>query len=103
MWLFRKLDKPTYLNRQQAVGIVLVAGTPYIDDYLADALWEEEVQAYGKIGTATPTGDWDASYQGEGEWEIQGPVITKNWGECLTIWVLSESDSEIRLIGFNCD
>lgn len=97
------LINPPTLNRQQAVGIVLVAGTPYIDDYLADALGEEEAQAYGKIGTATPTGDWDASYQGEGEWEIQGTVITKNWGECLTIWVLSESDSEIRLIGFNCD
>ena len=97
------LMNPSALSREQAIAIVLVAGTSYIDDYLEDALGEEEAQAYGTIGTATPTGDWDASYQGDGEWEIQGPVITKNWGECLTTWILSESDSEIRLIGFTCD
>jgi hypothetical protein len=97
------LMNPSALSREQAIAIVLVAGTSYIDDYLEDALGEEEAQTYGEIGTATPTGDWDASYQGDGEWEIQGPVITKNWGECLTTWTLSESDSEIRLIGFTCD
>lgn len=97
------LMNPATLTREQAVAIVLVAGTPYLDDHLAEALGEEEAQNYGKIGTVTPTGDWDATYQGDGEWEIEGPVITKNWGECLTIWKLSEADSEIRLIGFNCD
>jgi len=97
------LINPPALNRQEAVAIILVAGVPYIDDYLAETLGEEEAQAYGKIGTATPTGEWDATYQGKGEWEVQGPVITKNWGECLTTWTITEADSEVRLIGFNCD
>jgi hypothetical protein len=97
-----KLTHPSALSREQAIAIILVAGTPYIDDYIVDALGEEEAQSYGKIGTVTPTGDWDASYA-DGEWEIQGPVITKNWGECLTTWKLSEKDSKIRLVGFSCD
>jgi hypothetical protein len=97
------LINPPALNRQEAVAIILVAGVPYIDDYLVEALGEEEAQAYGKIGTATPTGEWDATYQGEGEWKIQGSVITKNWGECLTTWTITEADSKVRLIGFNCD
>ncbi len=97
------LINPPALNRQEAVAIILVAGTPYIDDYIVEALGEEEAQAYGKIGTATPTGEWDATYQGDGKWEVRGPVITKNWGECLTIWTINEADSKVRLIGFNCD
>jgi hypothetical protein len=97
------LMNPAALTREQAIAIVLVAGTPYIDDYLVEALGEEEAQAYGKIGTATATGTWNATYQGEGEWEIKGPVITKDWGECLTTWKLSEADSKVRLIGFSCD
>ena len=98
-----RIANPPALNKQEAIAIILVAGAPYIDDYLADALGEEEAQSYGKIGRATPTGDWDASYQGAGEWEIQGPVITKSWGECLTTWTINEADSKIRLIGFSCD
>jgi len=97
------LMNPAALTREQAIAIILVAGTPYIDDYLVDALGEEEAQAYSEIGTVTPTGDWNATYQGEGEWEIKGPVITKDWGECLTTWELSEADSKVRLIGFSCD
>lgn len=97
------LINPPALNRQEAVAIILVAGTPYIDDYLVETLGEEEAQAYGKIGTVTPTGEWDATYQGDGQWEVQGPVTTKNWGECLTTWTINEADSKIRLIGFNCD
>jgi hypothetical protein len=99
---FENLMNPAALTREQAIAIVLVAGTPYIDDYLVEALGEEEAQAYGKIGTATATGTWNASYD-DGEWEIKGPVITKDWGECLTTWKLSEADSKVRLIGFSCD
>ena len=82
-----ELVNPPTLNRQQAVALVIVAGVPYIDDYFKE----------------TVGGTWDASYQGKGEWEIQGPVTTNSWGECLTTWTLSEADSKIRLIEFNCD
>ncbi|MFC1938698.1 hypothetical protein ACFLWM_00885 [Chloroflexota bacterium] len=98
-----RIINPPALNKQEAIAIVLVAGTSYIDDYLVDALGEEEAQAYAEIGTITPTGDWDAVYQGEGKWEIQGPVITESWGECLTTWTINEADSKLRLIGFDCD
>lgn len=97
------LINPPALNRQQAIAIILVAGVPYIDDYLVETVGEEEAEEYGTIGTATPFGTWDASYQGEGKWEIQGTVTTNNWGECLTTWTLSEADSKIRLTGFSCD
>ena len=97
------LINPPALNRQEAVAIILVAGVPYIDDYLVEALGEEEAQAYGKIGTATPTGEWDATYEGDGQWKVHGPVTIKNWGECLTTWTINEADSKVRLIGFNCD
>lgn len=98
-----ELVNPPTLNRQQAVALVIIAGVPYIDDYFKETVGEEEASAYGKIGPATPGGTWDASYQGKGEWEIQGPVTTNSWGECLTTWTLSEADSKIRLIEFDCD
>jgi hypothetical protein len=97
--LLENLTNPPALNRQQAVAIIVVAGVPYIDDYFVESVGEEEAAAYGEIGKVTPTGTWD----GKGNWEIQGTVITKSWGECLTTWTLSEAESEIRLIGFSCD
>jgi hypothetical protein len=97
------LMNPSALNRQQAIAIIVVAGVPYIDDYFVESVGEEEAAAYGEIGTVTAMGTWDASYEGKGEWEIQGTVTSDKWGECLTTWTLSESDSKIRLIGFSCD
>jgi hypothetical protein len=97
------LLNPPALNRQEAVAIVLVAGVPYIDDYLTEALGEEEAQAYANIGRATPTGEWDATYEGKGKWEVFGPVVIKDWGECSTKWTINEADSKLRLIGFSCD
>ena len=97
------LMNPPALTRQQAVALVVVVGVPYLDDYIKETMGEEEAQAYGEIGSVTPTGDWDANYQGEGEWEVQGPVTTEKWGECLTTWTLSEADSKMRLTGLNCD
>jgi hypothetical protein len=101
--LLENVLNPPALNRQQAIAIIVVAGVPYIDDYFVESVGEEEAEAYGKIGSATPMGTWDASYQGKGVWEIQGTVTTKNWGECLTTWTLSEAESKIRLTGFSCD
>ncbi len=101
--LLENLTNPPALNRQQAIAIIAVAGVPYIDDYFAESVGEEEAAAYGKIEPATATGTWDASYQGKGKWEIKGTVTTKNWGECMTIWTIDEADSKIRLIGFSCD
>jgi len=101
--LLENLMNPPALNRQQAIAIIVVAGVPYIDDYFVESVGEEEAAAYGEFGTVTPMGTWDASYQGKGEWEIQGTVTTKSWGECLTTWTHSEADSKIRLTGFSCD
>ena len=65
---------------------------------------EEVAQASGDMGTVTATGEWSAEYERrERRWTIEGPVLTKNWGECLTVWVLDEADSEIHLIGFECE
>ena len=75
---------------------------PYIDDYYAKTVGEEEAQASGKIGPATTMPGWSAKYD-DGVWQIKGPVSTPNWGECATVWTLSEKDSEISLIGFNCN
>lgn len=101
--LLENLTNPPALNRQQAVAIIAIAGVPYIEDYFAESVGEEEAAAYGEFGTVTPTGTWDATYQGKGIWEIQGTVITESWGECLTTWTLSEAESKMRLIGFSCD
>ncbi len=101
--LLENLTNPPTLDRQQAVAIIVVAGVPYIDDYFVESVGEEEAAAYGEIGKVTPTGTWNASYEGEGMWKIHGTVITKSWGECLTTWMLSETESKIRLIGFSCD
>ena len=101
--LVKTLTTPSALNSTLAIAIIQIAGVPYIDDYYKETVGEEEAQASRDIGPVTPTGQWVANYQGEGNWEIQGPVITKNWGDCLTTWTLSEADSKIQLIGFNCD
>ena len=101
--LVKTLTTPAALTNIQAIALIQIAGVPYIDDYYKETVGEEEAQASGDIGRVTPTGQWVANYQGDGNWEIQGPVITKNWGDCLTVWTLSEADSKIQLIGFNCD
>ena len=98
-----RLVNPPSLDRQQAVVIIVTAGVPFIDKYFAEAVGEEEAAAQGKIGPVTATGTWDASYQGDGKWEVYGPVTTKNWGECSTTWSIDEADSKIHLIEFNCD
>lgn len=101
--LLEPLIKPAALTNVQAVALIQISGVPYIDQYYKETVGEEAAQEFGEIGPVTPTGTWTADYQGEGEWVIQGPVITKSWGECLTTWTLSEADSEIHLIGFKCD
>jgi len=98
-----RVVNPPALTTQQAIAIIQIAGVPYIDDYFKETVGEEEAKTYGKIGPATSVAGWAASYQGNGEWRIQGPVTTDKWGECLTTWTLSEADSKIHLIGFNCD
>jgi hypothetical protein len=98
-----RIVNPPALTTQQAVVIIQIAGVPYIDDYFKETVGEEEAESYGKIGPATSMAGWKADYQGNGLWQIEGPVTTDKWGQCLTIWTLDESDSAIHLIGFNCD
>ena len=97
------LGTPARLNVGQAIAIIQISGVPYIDDYYMETVGEEAFQESGGIGPVTPTGQWGADYQGEGIWIIQGAVTTNSWGDCLTTWTLSEADSEIQLIGFDCD
>ena len=94
---------PAALSSQQAIAIIQVAGIPYIDDYYRETTGGEGSEASVTISPATPVGQWTASYEGEGNWRIQGPVSTSDWGNCLTTWTLREEDSKIRLIGFSCD
>ena len=101
--LLDRVMNPPSLTSQQAIVLIQVAGVPYIDDYFTETVGEEEAQATSRIGPATTMPGWSASYEGDGEWKIQGPVSTNSWGECLTIWTLSETDSKIHLVGFNCD
>lgn len=98
-----RIINPPQLTSQQAIAIVQIAGVPYIDDYYVETVGEEEAQATSQIGPATTVPGWSATYEGDGEWKIQGPVETNSWGECLTVWNLSEKNSKINLIGFNCD
>lgn len=97
------LGTPARLNVGQAIAIIQISGVPYIDDYYMETVGEEAFQESGGIGPVIPTGQWGANYQGEGIWIVQGAVTTNSWGDCLTTWTLSEADSEIRLIGFDCD
>jgi len=101
--LVTTITSPSSLNNAQAIAIIQIAGVPYIDNYYKETVGEEEYQASGVIGPVTPTGQWAAHYQGQGNWRIQGPVTTNSWGDCLTTWTLREADSKIQLIGFNCD
>lgn len=94
---------PSSINSQQAIAIIQIVGVPYIDNYYTEAIGEEEAQASGDIGPVTPVGEWVANYQGDGRWIVQGPVTTNSWGDCLTTWTLRESDTEVQLIGFDCD
>lgn len=100
--MINSLISPSALNSQQAIAIIQVAGLPYIDDYYQEA--SEDPQTDIEIGSVTPVGEWTATYDGEGRWEVQGMVATGSWGNCLTTWILDEeNDSRIRLIGFSCD
>ena len=102
--LLNRVTNPATLTSQQAIALVQIAGVPYIDDYYVETVGEEEAQATSQIGPATTVPGWSASYDGNtSEWKVQGPVETHSWGECLTVWSLSEKESKIRLIGFNCD
>jgi len=98
-----RIVNPPALTTQQAVVIIQIAGVPYIDDYFKETVGEAEAEAYGKIGPATTVAGWKADYQGNGEWEIEGPVTTDKWGQCLTTWTLDEADSKIHLVGFSCE
>ena len=97
------LTTPPALNSVLAAAVIQISGVPYIDQYYKEAVGEEAAQASGDIGLVTATGEWVANYQGKGKWVIRGSVITKSGGECLTTWTLSEADSEIHLIRFDCD
>ena len=98
------LVRPPALSQAHAVAIIVVYALPSIDHYYEEAVGEEVAQAAGDMGTVTATGEWSAEYERrERSWTIEGSIITKNWGECLTVWALDEDDSEIHLIGFECD
>ena len=102
--LLEPLVKPPALSQAHAIAIIVVYAVPSIDYYYEETVGEEVAQASGDMGTVTATGEWSAEYERrERRWIIEGPVLTKNWGECLTVWVLDEADSEIHLIGFECE
>jgi len=99
--LLEPLIRPPALSQAHAVAIIVVYALPSIDHYYEEAVGEEAAQATGDIGTVTATGKWSAEYERrERKWTIEGLVITKNRGECLTVWTLGEADSEIHLVGF---
>ncbi|MFO8144071.1 MAG: hypothetical protein R6T78_05325 [Dehalococcoidales bacterium] len=101
--MINSLISPSALNSQQAIAIIQVAGLPYIDDYYQEASTDGDSQSTVEIDGVTPVGEWTATYDGEGIWQVQGMVATTSWGNCLTTWILDEEDdSKIRLIGFNC-
>jgi hypothetical protein len=101
--LLQPLTNPAALTRIQAITLIQIYGVPYIDDYYEKTVGEEEAQATGEIGYVTPVGHWEADYEDGGDWRIEGEVETNRWGNCLTIWILSEGTGEISLIGFDCD
>lgn len=94
---------PPSLTKVQAAVIIQAYGVPNIDQYYAETLEKEASQSRGDIGYVTSTGQWDAKYEGEGNWTIKGAVMTSYWGECLTTWTLNEGTSKIQLIGFESD
>ena len=94
---------PSALTREQAIAIVQISGLPRIDEYYHETMGEEAAQVV-EIGHVTPGAQWTAKYQrSESTWVVQGTVITKNWGECLTTWIINEANSKLALIGFSCD
>ena len=95
-------DRPS-LTRNYVTILVQVYGLPYINEYYQNTVGEEEAERFGRIEVISTTGTWQARYQGDGLWQIQGLVETTKWGDCLTTWTLRESEGRIRLIGFACD
>jgi hypothetical protein len=101
--LIEKLNDRPALDKEYAAILVKVYGVPYLDEYLKKEVSEAEAQEYGKIEVIAATGRWKSTYKGDGLWQVEGTVETKNWGDCSTIWTLDESDGQIRIIGFTCD
>jgi hypothetical protein len=101
--LIERLNDRPALDKEYATILVKVYGVPYLDEYLKKEVSEEEAQKYGRIEVISATGHWKSTYKGDGLWQVQGTVETKNWGDCSTTWTLNESDGRIRLIGFTCD
>jgi hypothetical protein len=102
--LLEPLVRPAALSQAHAVAIIVVYALPSIDHYYEEAVGEEVAQTTGDIGAVTATGEWSGEYaRRERKWTIRGSVITKNRGECFTVWTLGEADSEIHLIGFECE
>ena len=102
--LLEPLVRPPALSQAHVVAIIVVYALPSIDHYYKETVGEETAQATGNIGSVNATGEWSAEYERkERKWTIEGLVITENRGECLTVWALDEDDSEIYLIGFECE
>jgi len=98
-WLDRFLH-PSTLDSQQAIILVQVSGLRYLDHYYTEAVGEEEAAGI-EFGQVTPIPTWSAEWMSEERtWKIEGPITTGNWGECQTVWYLSEADSELSLVGF---
>jgi hypothetical protein len=95
-------DRPA-LNKEYVPILVKVYGVPYLDEYLEREVGEAEAQKYGKIEVIAATGRWKSTYKGDGLWQVEGTIVTKNWGDCSTTWTLDESDGRIRIIEFTCD
>lgn len=91
------------LTSQQVTCIVLNYGVPYIDQYYSEIVEVEDYQASGGVGNVTAFGQWDAYYEGNGIWRVQGAVKSNSWGNWLTTWTLDENTGALRLIGFTRD
>lgn len=81
-----KSDVPRQTS-QQVISIIQVYGVPYSSYY------------EGVVGSPQPVGQWAAVYEGDGQWRVQGAVVTRYDGKDYyysTTWTYKST--EIRLI-----
>lgn len=89
----------TALTNAGATAIIAYQAVPYIDYYLKQAgqpTLDQQV---------TASGDWNAVYQGEGVWRVEGSVMVvypSGNKDCATAWTLNETDGTIKLVKFVC-
>jgi hypothetical protein len=98
-WLDRLMN-PSSLDSQQAIILIQLNGLPYLDQYYAEAVGEEEAEGI-TFGYVEPLPTWSAEWMAEDRtWKVEGPIDSEDQGEWYTVWYLNEATSTLSLAGF---